>query len=356
MSVCWVLKGLILTLIDALHNVERLLTIEARPFLRIWNRLAPPDAFTNARPTQLPSPPPDASAADEEAAARAVEREQQAHKCQIWRSNTMNELQMLDQMILHSELTIESNHAERERYAQEKIAITEKQERVKEDIEQLRVDLQEAKETLAVRKTYDELTEKITNSKMLKPRDEQALAHAKLDEEIAELEQEVQTAKDTWNERRVQFFRIEDEAKEMLRMIKDEKEEAERKEGMMKDRDEEGDAEGSTTRGDVSHVGTPRPDGGMTPVHVSQTGDGSNTLKVPQDRLAPLSRDASVAPSLARSGVADDTEMRDSGENAEDAKADDSSGLEEGEDVEDGEEEEDGSERGEISEREMDES
>ncbi len=329
-----------LTFADALHNVSRLLAVEARPYIHAAGRLLKPDFFENARPTQLPSPPPDASGAEEDAAAVAIEREQQAHKIDLWRKDIMNELSLLDFAILRSEFTTNSNHAERERYAVEKDGITSKQQHVKDTIEELRVQLVEAQETLAVRKTYDELTEKITSSKMLKPRDEQAVAHAKLDEEIAELEHDVQLAKDTWSERRTQFGRIEEEAREMMRMIKDEKEEAERKEGMMKDGDEDGDPEGSTSRGDVSHAGTPRPEGGMTPIHGGQTGEGSQTLRVPpQDRLRPLSREASVAASPARSAVAEDTEMADSAvvSGDADADADDSSGIEEGEDLEEGE-------------------
>jgi hypothetical protein len=250
----------------------------------------------------------------------------------------MNELSALDFAILRAEFTTDSNHTERERYAVEKDGITAKQQHVRDTIEELRVQLVEAKETLMVRKVYDELTEKITSSKMLKPRDEQAIAHAKLDEEIAELEHEVNSAKDTWSERRTQFGVIENATREMLRMIKDEKEEAERKEGMMKDGDEEGEGEGSTSRGDTSRVGTPRPDGGMTPVHVSQGGEGSSLRVPPKDRLHPLSRDASAAPSPAPSGVVEDTEMADSGANSGEGKDDgDSSGLEEGEDLEDGE-------------------
>ncbi|KAF1915947.1 Tho complex subunit 7-domain-containing protein [Ampelomyces quisqualis] len=249
----------------------------------------------------------------------------------------MNELSSLDFAILRAEFTTDSNHTERDRYAVEKDGITAKQQHVRDTIEELRVQLVQAKETLMVRKLYDELAEKITSSKMLKPRDEQALAHAKLDEEIAELEHQVKSAKDTWSERRTQFGRIEDATREMLRLIKDEKEEAERKEGMMKDGDEEGEGEGSTSRGDGSRVGTPRPDGGMTPVHVSQTAETSSSLKVPpKDRLHPLSREASPVPSPARSGVVEDAEMADSGV-VEEGKDDDSSGLEEGEDVEDGE-------------------
>jgi chromosome segregation ATPase len=311
--------------------------------------LLKPNFFDYARQGQLPSPPPDASAADEDAAARAAEREQQTHNVQLWRDNIMNEISMLDYAILRFEFTTNSNHDERERYAVEKVGITEKQQHVKDTIEELRVRLAEAKETLAIRKTYDELAEKITSSKMLKPRDEQALAHAKLDEEIAELEHEVQSAKNTWNERRIQFGRIEEEAREMLRMIKDEKEEAERKEGMMKD-EEEGDGEGSTSRGDTSHVGTPRPDGGMTPIHVSQSGEGSASLKVPpQERLKALSREASAAPSPSASGGREDTAMADAGANPGDIQADDSE-IEEGEDLEEGEDD------GEDSSNRMDES
>ncbi|KAJ4374967.1 hypothetical protein N0V83_002046 [Neocucurbitaria cava] len=323
---------------DALHNVSRLLAVEARPYTHAATRLLEPGFFDNARPKQLPSPPPDASAADEEAAARVVEREQQTHKIDLWRQDIMNELSLLGFAILRAEFTTKSNHTERERYAVEKVAITAKQQHVKETIEKLRAQLIEATQTLAVRKTYDELAEKITSSKMLKPRDEQALAHAKLDEEIAELEHEVQSAKNTWSERRTQFGRLEEEAREMLRMIRDEKEEAERKEGMMKDGDEDGEHEGSTSRGDVSHVGTPRPDGGMTPVHVSQSGEESSSLKVPpQHRLNPVSREGSAVQSPAGSGAIGDTEMAHSGANSGDAGADDSSGLEEGEDLEDGE-------------------
>ncbi|KAJ4303426.1 hypothetical protein N0V90_002320 [Kalmusia sp. IMI 367209] len=343
---------------DALHNVARLFAVELRPAIRVAHRLTMVEPkekeikLSDVRPTQLPSPPPDASAADEEAAARDAIRREEARKIEYWKKEVMNELELLDYTTLRFELTTGINNEERERYAKEKIAITEKQAHVRKNIEKLHVDLQMAKETLAIRKTYDELTEKITSSKMLKPRDEQAIAHAKLDEEIAELEQEVQTAKTTWAERREQFNRIETEAMSLMRMIKDEKEEAERKEGMMKDRDEEGDGEGASTRGDISHAATPRPDGGVTPVHVSQTADSSSSLRVPQDRLALLS----VSGSPVTSHVGEDTEMGESGDNGGVNPTDDLSEIEEGEDVEEGEHEGDSSERGGASGREMDES
>lgn len=274
-----------------------------------------------------------------------VEREQQAHKIETWRDNMMNELSMLDFAVLRFEYTTNSNHTERARYAVQKDGITAKQQHVRDTIEDLRVKLVDAKETLALRKTYDELTERTTSSKMLKPRDEQKQAHERLDEEIAHLEREVRSAKKTWEERRIQFGRIEEEAREMLRMIKDEKEEAERKEGMMKDGDEDGEGEGSTSRGDGSRVGTPRPDG-----DVGQSGEASQSLKVPpHDRLKPLSRQASVAPSPAPSSAQDDAHMADSGAPAGDVRAEDSDGIDEGEDLEEGED-------GEASSDKMDES
>lgn len=304
-----------------------MLNVEARPYQRVSGRLTKPNSF-HTRPVQLPSPPPDANAADEEAAAKAVEREQQDKSIRAWQQDVINEIAMLDYAILRMELTTKSNEAERERYAAEKTEIIAKQQDVRDNIENLRVKLEEAKQTLAVRKTYDELTEKITSSKMLKPRDEQAAAHAKLDEEIAELQEEVESFKRTWTERRVQFGRISEEANEMLRMIKDEKEEAERKEGMMKDADEGEDGEGSTTRGGASAVGTPRPDAG-TPVPGEEA---SQTVRAPpRERLASLSQANSGAatPAALERGL-EDTEM---GEAV--AKDDDSSEIEEGEEEED---------------------
>ncbi|KAF2115405.1 Tho complex subunit 7-domain-containing protein [Lophiotrema nucula] len=327
-------RWLPLTLSDSLHNVSRMLNVEYRPYRNIAKRLTePPDVLRAHRPLQLPSPPPDASAADEEAAARQVKQESLSEATQAWQHDIMNEVSLLDYAILRMEMTIQSNQAERDHYAKRKGEIYRDQEKVRANIVEKQAELDEVKKNLEIQKGYDEQTEKITNSKMLKPRAEQAIAHAKLDEEIADLQQEVQSSKDTWAERRTQFGRIEEEAKEILRMIKDEKEEAERKEGMMKDDDQDG--EGATSRGDVSHAGTPRPDGGVTPLHVSQVEDGP-TLKVPPDRLAPLSRSVSVAPSPARSGLGD-VEMVESGAQSGDAKED----VEESDGIEEGEEEED---------------
>ncbi|KAF2743890.1 hypothetical protein M011DRAFT_461344 [Sporormia fimetaria CBS 119925] len=319
---------------DALHNISRLLSIESRPYQRVASRLTKPEAYNNLRPLQLPSPPPDASAADKEAATLATQWDEQTQKLRVWQHDIMNEISMLDYAVLRMEFTTSSNQTERERYAVEKDAITAKQQNVREHIEVLKNQLVQAQENLAIRKTYDEATEKITNSKMLKPRDEQAAAHAKLDEEITVLQQEVADSKRSWTERRVQFGRIMEEATEMLRMIKDEKEEAERKEGMMEDGDEGEEGEGSTTRGGVSIVGTPRPETRSgTPLHPGTGEESSQSLKPPRDRLTSFSQGNSAAPSPAKSG-GEDVEMAEGGADKDDG---DSSGIEEGEEEEDGE-------------------
>jgi hypothetical protein len=318
---------------DAIHNVSRLLSVEIRPYQRLTSRLLKADSLLHSRPAQLLTPPPDASAADEEAAANAALEQAQQQERQLWYDNVLLDAGLLDSSVLRMEMLHKSNGTERERYAKEKVRIIDTAQAIRDNTVELRAQLEQAKQTLEQRKKFDERTEKITASKVLKPREEQAIAHAKLDEEIRELRDEVEGFKKTWMERRVQFGRIVEEGRLMLRMIKDEKEEAERKD-MMKNGDDIEDGEASTTKGEMSRVGTPRPDaGGLTPLHVHE-GEGGTSLKVPQDRLAPLSRSPSVARSTKTSGEdCQDTEMADT-ENAHDEE--EWSGFESGEEREDG--------------------
>ena len=125
----------------------------------------------------------------------------------------------------------------------------------------LRIQLEEAQRTLALRKEYDVLAEKITSNRLLKPREEQHMNLEKLNAEIADLERESQEYATIWNRRREQFDKIVDQTTEMQRQIKDEKEEVERREGMEEDDEEQ--------RGSVSGNATPRPSevGGTTPLH-----------------------------------------------------------------------------------------
>jgi hypothetical protein len=135
--------------------------------------------------------------------------------------------------------------------------------------------------TLEVRKTWDELSEKITGNRMLRPREDQEANLRRLEAEIAALERESGEYAHTWAERREQFGRIIKEGVELRRLIRDEKEEVERREGMEGSADggddggdddgEEGEVGGAFTREATpagTQAGTPRPDvGGATPLH-----------------------------------------------------------------------------------------
>lgn len=170
--------------------------------------------------------------------------------------------------IIRIQFLLTTNIKERERYAAEKLKIEATAQAVKDNTADLRVQLEEAKNQLALRKEYDELAEKITTDRSLRPRDEQHANLAKLNEEIAELEHESQGYAQTWVERRQQFQKIVDEGMEMRRQIRAEKEEVERMEGMEGAEDGE-EGERSFLRGRSSGVGTPAPgyEGGTTPMH-----------------------------------------------------------------------------------------
>ena len=222
------------------------------------------------RNPQLATPPPDASAADEEATAKSALEQKQQAELDEFRNNVLLDSGLLDSSIVRMNMSHTSNETERERYKKEKERIQKTSQSIRENTVKLRSDLDAAKDMLAQRKKYDELTEKITSSKVLKTRDEQAVSHAKLDDEIHELREEVTGFKKTWAERREQFSSLIEEGRHMLSKIKEDKEEAERKD-MMNGGDDIEDGEGSTTKGEVSHVGTPRPDtGGATPLHVQE--------------------------------------------------------------------------------------
>lgn len=124
--------------------------------------------------------------------------------------------------------------------------------------------LEDAQRTLALRKEYDDLAEKITSNRLLRPREDQHANLAKLNAEIADLERESQDYAQTWSERRQQFGRIIEEGMQLRRLIRDEKEEVERREGMEEREDGEDDQRGGRSSG----VGTPHHEtGGTTPMH-----------------------------------------------------------------------------------------
>ena len=123
--------------------------------------------------------------------------------------------------IARIQFLLTSNERERERYAAEKLKIQATAQAVRDNTAELRVQLEEAQKTLALRKTYDELAEKITSNKLLKPRDDQKANIDKLNAEIAELEREREEYAQTWAERREQFGRIMGESMQLRRQIRD---------------------------------------------------------------------------------------------------------------------------------------
>jgi hypothetical protein len=241
--------------IDALH-ARRLLNAEKRPFDRINKRLMTQSAVLT---TKLPTPPPD-SGPESNQNDLAKERQQFSEDIRL-------DFAAFESSIVRAQFLLNSNIQERERYAEEKLRIQAAAQEVGDNIGQLRSQLEDAKNKLALRKTYDELTEKITSNRMLRPRTDQHINIEKLNNEIAELEQESRDYAKTWAERRIQFNKIIDEAMQLRRIIRDEKEEVERREGM-EDGEDIDEAEAASFRGRASAVGTPRPEaGGATPLH-----------------------------------------------------------------------------------------
>ena len=202
---------------------------------------------------------------------------------------------------------------------------------VRENTAELRTQLEEAQRLLALRKSYDDLADKITSNRLLKPREDQQANLQKLQVEIADLERESKDYAKTWAERREQFGRIVEEGMQLRRLIRDEKEEVERREGMQEG--EEGDEGDVASKGKTSGANSPRPESeSFTPSHHSQ--DEHGRLQV--DKVASTGRSASPLRHMTiASGVQEDTNMVDEGEvTAEDA-GEQSDELEEGEELPD---------------------
>ena len=269
--------------------------MEERAFKRIGKRLLAPDCLISSPSSHLPTPPPDASAGDNDSTADDIKvRERElAEQRQQWREDMLLDFAAFEASIARIQFLSTSNEQERERYAIEKVKILDTAQAIRQSTTDLRVQLEEAQKLLALRKTYDELAERITGNRMLRPREDQYAQIEKLDSEIAALEQESRDYAHTWAERREQFGRIVEEGRQMLRIIRDEKEEAERKEGM-EGRSDVDEGDGPASRA-ASHAGTPRPDqGGATPLRVGSEPDVTMDLKPPLQRLraAPTSSPA----------------------------------------------------------------
>ena len=134
---------------------------------------------------------------------------------------------------------------------------------MRENTKALQSQLIDAQATLTLRKEYDVLAEKITENRLLKPREEQASNLQKLREEIQDLEREKQAYEVTWHERREQFEKIVEQGTQLRRLIRDEKEEAERMEGLLGEDEGEGSAPDSRD---------------ATPLPITQTGSSSPSI------------------------------------------------------------------------------
>lgn len=228
-----------------------------------------------AKPPQLPlTPPPDASAADEAAAAYEAQKQQQLKSRRQWREEAILDFAAFESSIIRIQFLLNTNSKERERYAAQKLRIEATAQAVRDKTAELHLQLEDAQKQLALRKEYDELAEKITSNRLLRPREDQHANLAKLNAEIEDLERESRGYAQTWTERRQQFSKIIDEGMLMRRQIRAEKEEVERREGM-EGADEGEEGENTSTRGRSSGIGTPAPghEGGSTPLQGGESQD-----------------------------------------------------------------------------------
>ncbi|KAL4730473.1 hypothetical protein ACLX1H_002509 [Fusarium chlamydosporum] len=323
-------------LLDPEEEVElhksRLLNVEEKPFKRVTKRLNTISQLVLS-PEVAANPPDDLK-------SRLMELKQEMNLDFDAFGSSISRIQFL----------YNSNAKERERYKADQHRILDDCKNVRENNIQLRDQLEAAQATLAQRKKFDELAEKITSNRLLRPREDQITNLAKLEEECRELERESETYSETWRERREQFNRIMEEGMLLRRQIRDEKEEVDRREGMNEDAEDDAEVDkvGQTPRNEPSGNATPHPDGDSqlktevevgTPNPEAINGErtpmrdtpGPDTLKPQHNRIgsrgdsqAP-SRDASPMPPndepKAESG--DDVDMEDSetGQNHEDGGA-----------------------------------
>jgi hypothetical protein len=298
-----------------LHK-HRLLNVEEKPFKRITKRLvavstlatnavAPPPSRPPSSTGDTPTPPPPPPSQHPPPASRT--------ELDALKDDLLLDFAAFESSIARLQFLLDANARERERYQADQERIVAESAAVREHNGALHETLAEARATLAQRRKFDEAAEAITNSRALRPRDEQQAALVKLESECAELERESETYKVTWRERRDQFARIMEEGMSLRRLIRDEKEEVERREGMDEDEDEGGGVGtprepgvGERGGGGGGGIGllrdatTPRPAGSMgghTPLRDGSQPPGGSTLGDDLRPARPASATGSRAPS-----------------------------------------------------------
>ena len=252
-----------------LHK-SRLLNVEEKPFKRVTKRLMGLQALVSEKVRQAPTPPPEGTGANGTGTtdpasqgnsggggtqpSTPTAKADQATALPGMKEDIVLDFAAFDGSIARLQFLLAANERECSRYAADRVRILETSQEVRNSTAQLRQRLDEARATLEQRKKFDDLADRITSNRMLRPRGDQTANLRKLEEECAELEAESETYAATWRERKEQFSRIMDESMRLRRLIRDEKEEVERREGM----DDEG-AEGAHADADADSVQTPRP-------------------------------------------------------------------------------------------------
>ncbi|KAJ5791312.1 uncharacterized protein N7518_008323 [Penicillium psychrosexuale] len=299
---------------DALHK-SRLLNVEEKPFKRISKRLLNPESLIVSRSTLPLTPPPEETDADSDATATEAEKQKRLEEWHHFREDVALDFATFEGSIARVQFLLTSNEQERQRYATERVQILSTMQSVRESTADLRTQLEEAQRLLSLRKTYDELTDKITSNRLLKPREDQSANLQKLRLEIADLEKESKDYAMTWAERREQFGRIVDEGMQLRRLIRDEKEEVERREGMQEG--EDGDDGDVTSKGKASSGNTPPgpENDAMTPSQHGQDDAGRPSgLQVQKPGAAGAASPLRQVTTAQSDGAREDTNMLDEGE------------------------------------------
>jgi hypothetical protein len=310
------------------------LNVEEKPFKRISKRLLNPESLIVTQASLPLTPPPEVADADADTDTTIeTEKQKKLDEWRHFREDVSLDFAAFEGSIARVQFLLTSNEHERERYATERVQILSTMQSVRESTADLRSQLEEAQRLLSLRKTYDELADKITSNRLLKPREDQQSNLQKLRTEISDLEKESKDYAKTWAERREQFGRIVEEGMQLRRLIRDEKEEVERREGMQEGEDnDEGDL---TSKGKTSNANTPGPDSDvLTPSQNSQDEGGRpSALQIDKTGITGAASPLRQVISAQGDG-ADDANMIDEGEVSADSEGQ-LSELEEGEELPD---------------------
>lgn len=339
---------------NLLHK-SRLFSIEEKPFKRITKRLATVNQLANSKirqnltpPPERPQPPqpPAPSNGDEPAEHEDSDPSAPTTDFPQLKEDITLDFAAYDYTIGRLHFLQSANAAQRARYATERGQILDTCARVRDSTAALRGQLAAAQATRARRQAWDGQARAILDNRSLQERPKALAGIAKLEEECRQLEAESETYAATWRERREQFSRIMDESMRLRRLIRDEKEEVERREGMDEEDAEavSGEGDGHTPRpGSASGNATPRPDGGVASAVPKglggEEGVGGGGGSTPmRDSPAPSTTEGGLKPPPDMSGNRSQAGSRSGSRDPSPARSAEPEAHLEGEDVEMGEE------------------